>query len=450
MSFNLVHYSQQDPQWKNDRLGFGDQIDTIGYVGCALTATAMLLSGHGYTETPKTLNEKLKKVDGFVSAAIRWGAVSSIYSKATVKAYIPCYNSDAPLTQIDAAIAAGQPAIVQVDSSPADKIQTHWVVIYKRVGDDYLMLDPWPYPSDTTNADYLMKRYAQGKSLKRAISYVILYDVYGSEPIPDPDPSPDQVYARVKDSITWGLNIRSSVDTSSTANVITTVSAGTKLLLLESDGLSKIGGVNQWVRIRVPDGKVGYAAAWLLEKVVDDTPVPPTPDPVPDPVPTPTDEAYASVKASVTLGLNIRTSTDTSSTANVIDTVSAGTKLLLLDADGVSRIGTNQWVNIRTPSGKEGYAAAWLLDKVTTSPTPDPTPTEVYARVKASVTLGLNIRTSTDTSSTANVIDTVKAGTKLKLVDSNDASKIGGNHWVRVYAPNGKEGLTAAWYLDKA
>ena len=50
MSFKLVNYSQQDPQWKNDILGFGDHNDTIGYVGCALTAVAMLLSGHGYDE----------------------------------------------------------------------------------------------------------------------------------------------------------------------------------------------------------------------------------------------------------------------------------------------------------------------------------------------------------------------------------------------------------------
>src|SRR5512132_1100978 len=107
MSFKLIYYSQQDPQWKNDILGFGDPGDTIGYIGCALTSVAMLLSGHGYTETPKTLNQKLKNAGGFVSAAIVWGAVSKIYPNVTLKAFIPCTNSDAPLAQIDAAIAAG-------------------------------------------------------------------------------------------------------------------------------------------------------------------------------------------------------------------------------------------------------------------------------------------------------------------------------------------------------
>ena len=258
MAFQLVYLSQQDPKWKADILGFGDPGDTIGYVGCALTATAMLLSGHGDSETPKTLNQKLKNVNGFVSAAILWSAVSKIYPNVTLKAFIPCSTSDAPLAQIDAAIAAGQPAIVQVDRSPAAGIQTHWVVLYGRKGDDYLMLDPWPYQPDITKEDYLMKRYAQGNTLKRAISHVILYDVFGGSssastssstnttPPTQPTPAPAAAaYARVKADVTWGLNVRSSIDTSSMGNVVASVPAGTQLILLESDGSTKIGAINQ-------------------------------------------------------------------------------------------------------------------------------------------------------------------------------------------------------------
>src|SRR5919106_4361590 len=107
MPFQLVYLSQQDPKWKKDILGFGDPSDTIGYVGCALTSVAMLLSGHGYPETPKTLNQKLKSVNGFVSAGIRWGSVSQVYSNVTVRSNISCTTSPAPLELIDAAIAAG-------------------------------------------------------------------------------------------------------------------------------------------------------------------------------------------------------------------------------------------------------------------------------------------------------------------------------------------------------
>ena len=162
MSFKLVYLSQQDPKWKTDILGFGDPSDTIGYVGCALTSVAMLLSGHGYPETPKTLNQKLKNVQGFVSAGIRWGSVSQVYPNVTVRSNISCTTSDAPLNLIDAAIAAGQPAVVQVDHSNAPGIQTHWVVLYGKKGDDYLMLDPWPYQTDVNKETYLMPRYSQG------------------------------------------------------------------------------------------------------------------------------------------------------------------------------------------------------------------------------------------------------------------------------------------------
>lgn len=396
MSFQLVYLSQQDPQWKKDILGFGDPEDTIGYVGCALTSVAMLLSGHGYPETPKTLNQKLKNVSGFVSAAIRWGAVSQIYPNVTLKAYIPCSTSDAPLAQIDAALAAGQPAIVQVDSSPAAGIQTHWVVVYAKKGDDYLMLDPWPYQTDLTKEDMLMKRYARGNPLKRAISHVILYEAYGSGPggpistptAPETIPVPmSDTHARVKDSVTWGLNIRSSIDTSSMANIVTTVPAGTQLTLLEADGASKIGAINQWVRVRAPQGQEGFAAAWYLEKVLIPFPGPvvePAPGSTPEPsvstpeVPSipsvpvtppepgapaepPADDKLVVVVSSAvgTSGLRLRKTP--SKGGALITILKAGTRLTVLDPakKAKARIGKpNQWLHVRAPNNQRGYVSA--------------------------------------------------------------------------------------------
>jgi len=393
MPFKLVYLSQQDPQWKQDILGFGDPSDTIGYVGCALTSVVMLLSGHGYSETPKSLNQKLKNVNGFVGAGIRWGAVSQIYPNVTLKAFIPCSTSDAPLAQIDAVIAAGQPAIVQVDRSPAEGIQTHWVVLYGRKGDDYLMLDPWPYQPDLTKEDLLMKRYAQGRTLQRAISHVILYEAYGSGgtiPTPgQPTTTPTSVSgvsARVKDSVTWGLNIRSSVDTSSTANVVAVVPAGTQLTLLEADGASKIGAINQWVRVRTPQGQEGFAAAWYLEMVPEATPAPvtePAPIPVSEPpisvpatpsttstpsMPTPVeppkeekeDKLTVVVSRAVgTSGLRLR---KTASKGGALITIlKAGTHLPVLEPAQRARakIGKpNQWLYVRGPSNQRGYVSA--------------------------------------------------------------------------------------------
>jgi hypothetical protein len=403
MSFKLVYLSQQDPQWKSDILGFGDSGDTIGYVGCALTSVAMLLSGHGYSETPKTLNQKLKNIKGFAGAGIYWGAVSQIYPHVIVKSNISCTSSDAPLNLIDAAIAAGQPAIVQVDHSNAPGIQTHWIVLYGKKGDDYLMLDPWPYQTDITREDLLMKRYAQGNPLRRAISHVILYEAYGSGPAgPISTPSTSEtppaptsgVYARVKDSVTWGLNIRSSIDTSSMANVVVSVPAGTQLLLLESDGAFRVGAINQWVRVREPGGKEGFAAAWYLEKVAEAIPAPVT-EPVPVPVNEPPsstpetpstpssttpsapsepsvpstpaeppkedkDKLVVVVSSAVgTSGLRLRKTA--SKGGSLVAILKAGTRLTVLEPaqKAKAKIGkVNQWLYVRGPNNQRGYVGA--------------------------------------------------------------------------------------------
>lgn len=395
MPFKLVYLSQQDPQWKQDILGFGDPSDTIGYVGCALTSVAMLLNGHGYAETPKSLNQKLKNVNGFVSAGIRWGSVSQIYPNVTLKAFIPCTTSDAPIAQIDAAIAAGQPAIVQVDRSPADGIQTHWVVLYARKGDDYLMLDPWPYQPDITKEDLLMKRYAQGRTLKRAISHVILYEAYGSGgPVSTPSGTPattptstSGASARVKDTVTAGLNVRSSVDTSSPANVVAVLPAGTQLTLLEADGATKIGAINQWVRVRTPQGQEGFAAAWYLEAVPEAAPAPaaePAPVPVSEPpvvtpetpstTPTPTapttpttpieppKDDKLTVVVSNAVGTNgLRLRKTASKGGALIMILMAGTRLTVVEPAQKARakIGQpNKWLYVRTSGNQRGYVSA--------------------------------------------------------------------------------------------
>jgi hypothetical protein len=379
MAFQLVYYSQQDPKWKQDILGFGSAEDTIGYVGCALTATTMLLNGHGYSETPKSLNQKLKNVNGFVGAGIAWGAVSKIYPNVALKAFIPCGNSDAPLAQIDAAIAAGQPAIVQVDRSPASGIQTHWVVLYERKGDDYLMLDPWPYQPDITKPDYLMKRYAQGRTLKGAISHVILYEAYGSggtinTPQSTPTtgtPTSGGPYARVKAEVTWGLNIRSSIDTSSTKNIVVVAPAGSLLTLLEADGESKVGGVNQWVRVRTEDGKEGFAAAWYLEKVAISASAPvtqpaPTPAETPSmptstPASTPSSTDFIIVVNAKVGKLGAKIYETASQKAKVLATEPMKSKLVVIEdvKKAQAKVGkADKWIQVRTKSGVEGFVIA--------------------------------------------------------------------------------------------
>jgi len=379
MTFQLVYYSQQDPKWKQDILGFGDPGDTIGYVGCALTSTAMLISGHGFPETPKTLNQKLKEVGGFYSAGIVWGAVSKIYSQIAVKSNISCQNADAPLGLIDASIAAGQPVIVMVDSTPAAGLLTHWVVLYAREGSDYLMLDPWPYQTDVKKKTYLMPRYSQGNLLKRSIMHIIIYEYFGASggiavpgsssttgtpqtpPVADPVTTSSSS-ARVKAEVTAGLNIRSSVDTSSMANIVGVAPAGSVLSIIESDGASKIGAVNQWVRVRDDKGREGFVAAWYLEKIQIAESVKET-EPVPDPVndtpasnPTAASEKTKLIVVVKSAGAKIYKTASVKS--EVLSKEKGGAKLTVVEdaTAAVTKIGkAGKWVTVKGTNGKRGF-----------------------------------------------------------------------------------------------
>lgn len=394
MPFKLVYYSQQDPQWKADKLGFGKQeSDTIGYIGCALTSVSMVLSGHGYTETPKTLNQKLKNIDGFAGAGIRWYQVSQLYPQVRIKSIIACGDTPAPLTQIDAALAAGQPAIVQVDSTPASGILTHYVVLYARKGNDYLMLDPWPYQSDVKKETYLMPRYSQGNPLQRSIMQIVLYEnvaadgtisMPGSSPATTPAPTPTQPapvstgpQARVKDDVTWGLNIRTSEDTSSKANIVEVVPAGTLLSIIEPGGASQIGAVNQWLRVRTPNGKEGLAAAWYLEKVPGAAPAPEvesTTGPVPGEVEVPVSETTTPSSESTPMPTpqtsklvvkvkknGLRVYESASAKGKVVSTEKTGAKLVVVEEanKAIAKIGTaGKWLNVKATNNKRGFVDA--------------------------------------------------------------------------------------------
>lgn len=410
MPFKLVYYSQQDSQWKADRLGFGtQQSDTIGYIGCALTSVAMMLSGHGFTESPKTLNKKLQSIDGFAGAGIRWYHVSQLYPQIRINSIIKCNDTAAPLAQIDAAIASGQPAIVQVDSTPAPGILTHYVVLYARNGNDYLMLDPWPYQPDVKKETYLMPRYSQGNPLQRSILQIVLFENVAADGVilmpgastpttspstgtPSPSGPPVTVpvstdagaQARVKDDVTWGLNIRTSEDTSSKANIVTVVPAGAMLSIIEPGGVSKIGGINQWVRVRTPNGKEGLAAAWYLEKVPGTATVPETEsstsvvlsgveaplseaptsgEDVPSTESTPAAESTPQKsKLVVRVKKNgLQVYEFSSGKGKVLSTEKTGAKLVVVEdaAKAVAKVGTaGKWLNVKATNNKRGFVDA--------------------------------------------------------------------------------------------
>lgn len=391
MAFNLVRLSQQDPKWKNTTLGFGDAEDTLGYLGCAVTSAAMYLSGWGYPETPESLNTKLKNKGGFSGALIVWGAVSGIYPQIRFKGLTTHRGSDAPIAQIDASLAAGQPVLVEMDRPTAAGPQTHWVVLYAKRGDDYLMLDPWPYPVETADA-LLGQRYSLGKPLKRTITAVAWYETAASgagtsggapatttPSAPMPAAVETDLVVQVTASATAGIRLHIAASQDSPANFAEM--PGTPLNVIEekNGALAKIGTQN-WIYIRDPNGQQGYVAAWYVEKAAGAAPAPTTPAPAsgsaPEPAPAPasptstpsTPPPPASdpqkfqviVSSSVgAAGLAVRQ--QPSLGAALVSKEKAGTRLTVIEPanSAAPKIGmAGQWIAVKATNNKTGYVMA--------------------------------------------------------------------------------------------
>ncbi len=389
MAFNLVRYSQQDPQWRNDKIGGGP--DTIGYVGCALTCVSMYISGWGFSETPGTLNKKLTARGGFIDEAIVWGSVTGIYPQVKSAGLTVCGNNDAPLAQIDSYLAAGNPVVVEVDFKPEPGLQTHWVLITARKDGDYVIQDPWPNPPET-NEVTLMSRFSQGQPLKRTIKAVAWYQVGGSgtgssgtssgsttttpSTTPAPTPVETDLVVKVVASATAGIKLHISASIDSPANVAEMPGTQLKVIEDKNGALAKIG-TQSWIYVRDPNGQQGYVAAWYVEKVSGAAPTPSTPAPVPgstpEPVPasTPSTPPPASVPQRFQVvvlqsvgaaGLRLRR--QPSMGAPLVGVESAGKTLTVLDKpeNAVRKIGkAGQYILVRDSSGLRGYADGQYL-----------------------------------------------------------------------------------------
>jgi hypothetical protein len=397
MPFNLVRYSQQDPAWKNNKIGGGP--DTIGYIGCALTSLAMYASGWGFTETPATLNLKLNSVGGFVDEAIVWGAITKFHPQIQNKGLTLCMNTDAPLAQIDSYLAAGEPVIVEVDYSPAAGLQTHWVVMYAKQGGDYLIQDPWPCPPET-QAVSLLSRYAQGKPLIRSIKAVAWYQTGVSVPVPaplpptpsptapltppaTPDPMVTDLVLQVVPLATAGIKLHDAPAPDSFASYAEM--PGTLLNVIEdtAGAMAKLGKMNDWIYVRDPNGHQGFVAAWYVEVSSSNSdpapvpaptqpPAPATPPsqttpPAPSPAPTTSTpppgapERFQVVVIQTVGAAGLAVRQQPSPGADKVNNEKAGARLTVIEpaATALPKIGkTGQWLAVKATNNQRGYVMA--------------------------------------------------------------------------------------------
>lgn len=278
-TFETIHLYQNDVLWKNVNLGYSSE--TIGGWGGLLTSVTMMLNGIGYpNEKPHSVNDKLKKVGGFLKALPILPYVAYVWPNCTYLGMTRCENSDAPIAEIDEALAAGKPVILQVDSKAQAGIQTHFVLVREKKGDDYVLYDPLKYQGDDPAREVLLtERYHfNDKTLESEISAVLWFD-FDKAKLPLP-PEKRLSIGRVPTNPAERYTVYAAEERlvlraapSPDGYPLKGLFMGTPLTCLEPKDTARARlGKDDWSPVQDPTGDQGYVSAALVTENLSSLP----------------------------------------------------------------------------------------------------------------------------------------------------------------------------------
>ena len=142
-------YSQMDSRLGNVFLGFNTQLPyNIYNFGCLITCIAMVCKYYGKEENPLSINDKLKKVNGFVSGGNYVpDAIEKIHKDITeTRVMTPAPLTDFQMNEIRSALDNGYPVMIEVDYNPKTvENDMHFVLITdynKNDENDFTIADP--------------------------------------------------------------------------------------------------------------------------------------------------------------------------------------------------------------------------------------------------------------------------------------------------------------------
>lgn len=456
----LTVFSQMDPKWKNTLLGAAND-STIGKFGCLLTSMAMVASRYGFEDTPESLNDKMKAAGGFQGAYVIPAIMPQAVPGIVYRDYIQCRDQPAPLSQIDAYLAAGKPVIVEVDYSPAQGMQNHWIVLYARKDGDYLIRDPWPFPAETKEVT-LTGRYGFAGSPKEIIQAALWLDGPAGKQPKAPKPSTKTVASFPVYAAAEELAFRRQPFIAPD-NLIRRLALNTELQVLASDADANrlIGAVNEWLPVKDPAGDLGYVAAWYVAK----TRQAPEEQPAAPPPAGPSVPSGKIILRAQTDGLALRSAARIGDDT-LIKRLPMNAELQALDplAEVRRKLGVvYEWLKVKDVEGKEGFVAAWYV-------VPAPGQTVLGADAQRQRKMGV---LSADEPLPPLVVRAAAEGLALRrlpliagetliarlpleseLIVLEDpqaaAAKIGQvGQWFHVRDVDNREGYAAAWYTKK-
>ncbi len=465
--FKTENLYQNDDAWGKKKLGNSNE--TIKGWGCLLTSVTMMLNGIGYNETPATVNDKMKAKGGFQGAFFIPSVLPYAFPNLVYKDMEPCESFPAPVSRIDAAVAAGKPVILQVDWNKKAGIQTHFVLVKEKKGDDYVIYDPYKYGGDGPGKDVLLtQRYKyQGQKLESEISAVLWFDAYGIPPKPPKPPEPVPVPA---DSMTVYVaedDLAFRADPSVGGYLVKRLEGETELKSLESAAATKkkLGVMGQWLHAQDPEGKQAYTAAWYLS---DKKGAPPPGSEAATTVVSSTSSTSTAATPASTKPLpagalsliptdNIAFRKNTTiSPETLIRRIPTTEKVLSLEpsAQTIAKVGVmGQWLNVRDKDGRDGFVAAWYVkyESGSTAATAEAAtpPAAGGANIVKTTAQGVSFRSQPKISS-ATLIRYLPVGEKLTIAEAGGEAKIGSNNqWLKVKDTSGAEGYVAAWFVAR-
>jgi len=465
--FKTQNLYQNEEKWKNTKLG--NSSETIGGWGCLLTSVTMVLNGIGYNETPETVNEKMKRAGGFQGAFFIPSVVPLLWPNCAYRDMQPCESLPAPIAQIDAAVAAGKPVILQVDWNKQTGIQTHFVLVKEKKGNDYVLYDPYKYGGDGPNKEVLLtSRYKyNGAKLASKISAVLWFDSYGAAPAEPPRMTKVTLPADKFTLYAAEDDLALRADPSISGFLWKRLMNGTELISLEpkATAKAKIGVNDQWINVQEPSGDQGYVAAWYVSEKKGTPPVAAsgiTSSSIPTISTTSTSNPLpaGAIALYPVEELLLRTQ-PVIAPETMIRRIPVTEQLICIEPpnQAIPKVGvTGQWLKVRDASNKEGYVAAWYVKYAsglaTQAQGAAPTTSAIASvnggmlKVRATVE-GVALRKQPIVSD-ATLIKRLPLGTELTVTEPNAEAKIGRNdQWLKVKDPTGTEGVVAAWFVAR-
>ena len=132
----MPSFRQGDDKWRAEAIGGVPENGTLGSVGCAVAAAAMVFQSYGIDTDPQQLNWFLTDKGGYTERGWLYWERAAWWAPDRVQ---HVYEDLPSYRLIDSNLARGNPVIVRVRYSSG---VTHFVVIAGKEGFDYLIRDP--------------------------------------------------------------------------------------------------------------------------------------------------------------------------------------------------------------------------------------------------------------------------------------------------------------------